>query len=108
MRYGTWSMFSAWPFGWRLRAHDVPVALSPEGVTNLPVGAAARPMPMPLSVQAWRWEDLTQIENRRGWIWFNGHRFTPATGHVSAKFLRELAATPPSERDQRIQQHMTR
>lgn len=102
VRYGTWSVFSAWPTAWRLRVSDVPVALSVDGIANLPVGAAARPSPMPLTRLAWRWSEVREIAEKGNWLLINGQRFAPVTGHVSVATLRALAAAAPTDRARRL------
>ncbi len=106
-RLSTWSVFSFLPTGWRLRSDDVPLSLSTEGITNLPVAALARPSPLPDQLEAWRWEDIRKVESRSGHLWINGRRFAPDTGHVSAAVLRQLAAAAPTARSDRIQVLMT-
>ena len=100
----TWSTFGPLPNGWRLRTDDLPLALSAEGLTNLPVGSLARPSPLPRTLEAWRWEEITAVQERRGQIWINGRPFAPATGHLSAAAITALAAAAPDQRATQIDQ----
>ena len=72
-------------------AEDLPLAFSPTGVVNWPAGAVARPVATPDELQAWRWGEIRQIEEKDGWLAINGRRFCPATGHVTAAELLALA-----------------
>lgn len=90
------------PWGWRVTVPDVPLALSDEGVTNVPIGAAGRPAVQPEVRQAWRWRDITAVGVADGWIHVNGRRFCPDTGHVPAPELWALANAPAAERARRI------
>jgi hypothetical protein len=94
----------AWsPTGWRMTVADVPLAMSPLGVCNRPVGSAGRPTDAPLRAQAWRWEEIREAGVAQGWVYVNGARFCPDTGHVSAPALLGLARLPAATREKRIQ-----
>ena len=101
-RFATWSLFGPSPLGWRLRTDDVPVSLSAEGISNLPVGSLARPSPLPTHPIAWRWDEIKTAELRGSTLWINGHPFAPATGHVSAPEILRLVAADPPAREARI------
>ncbi len=90
------------PLSWRIPAADVPFACSPLGLWNRPVGAAGRPAEFPPERQLWRWEEIRQVGVARGWIFINGVRFCPDTGHLAAPELLALAALPPPARETRL------
>ncbi len=90
------------PASVRLVAQDVPLALSPAGVTNRRVGAAGRPAERCDLEWAWRWEEVREVGVARGWIFINGARFCPNTGHVRADELLVLAQLPPATREARL------
>ena len=96
------------PLGWRMTAADVPVALSPAGVSNEPAGAAGRPVETPPRVLAWRWEDVRETAVAQGSIFVNGERFCADTGHVSAPQLLALARLAPAARDKKIRALISR
>ena len=101
-RFATWSAFGPSPLAWRLRTDDIPVSLSTEGISNLPVGSLARPAALPTYPAAWRWGDIKTAEVRRAMLWINGQRFAPATGHITAAEILRLAAADPTAREARI------
>ena len=107
-RFATWSVFGPSPLAWRLRTDDVPVSLSNEGICNLPVGALARPSPLPTYPSAWRWDEIKTAERRGSTIWINGQRFAPATGHVTAAEITRLATADAATREARIRFLMRR
>lgn len=102
LHYRRWLPPSFSPFGWRIITSDIPLSLSPEGVTNLMSGSAGRPAERPVSVRAWRWEELDQVGVAKGWLYLNGQRFCPDTGHLRAPDLLALARLPPDHRAARI------
>lgn len=87
-----WHVYSPWPGGWRTRADDLPFSFAPSGLCNWPAGSAARPAATPETVQAWRWEEITEVQERAGRLLINGQDFCPATPHLSADGVRALAA----------------
>lgn len=90
----------AWlPFGARIVAAEVPLTFSPLGVCNQPAGSAGRPAETPLRRQAWRWGDVREVGVAGGWIFVNGERFCPDTGHVSAPQLLAIARLPAAQRE---------
>lgn len=97
------SLPGVWPGAWRLTLEDVPVSLSPAGICNRPAGAAGRPAEHPVVAQAWRWEDVREVGVADGWIFVNGGRFFPDTGHLPAGELLALARLAPAARGARIQ-----
>lgn len=117
---GTWSfaalhgwarasaVFARWqvppwsPWGWRLIVADPPLALSPRGIVARPVGAAGRPQRVRRAA-AIAWEQVRDVRGDGRWLWINGARFAPDSGHVTARELREIAASPPPARAAAIQ-----
>lgn len=100
--YGRLSLPGFSPGSWRLTFGDPPLALSPAGVCNLPVGSMGRPPEAPVQVQAWRWEEVREIGVAKGWIYVNGRKFCADTGHVTAPELLALAKLEQSARERRI------
>lgn len=96
------------PHTWRMTTTDVPLALSPEGLCNRPVGSAGRPAEAPAVAQAWRWSEVREVGVARGWIYVNGLRFCPDTRHVSAPELLALTGLTPPVRAVRIDALMRR
>jgi hypothetical protein len=96
------------PWGWRVVVPDVPLALSEEGIANVPAGAAGRPATQPETRQAWRWADITAVGVAGEWIHVNGRRFCPDTGHVTAPELWALVGAPTVERARRIDSLLAR
>ncbi|MFT3868915.1 MAG: hypothetical protein QM715_10705 [Nibricoccus sp.] len=88
--HGTVAVTSVSPLGWHVRTEDPPVAFSPEGLSNVPVGSAGRPAPMPVHAKAWRWEEIRQLSAKRGRIFINGEYFCAVTPFTTAKRLRDL------------------
>lgn len=101
--YSRLSLPGGWSGGWRIEMEDAPVALSPVGICNRPAGGAGRPADRPVVAQAWRWEEVRQVGVADGWIFVNGARLFPDTGHVPAGELLTLAQLPPDARAKRIQ-----
>ncbi|WP_414663492.1 hypothetical protein [Horticoccus sp. 23ND18S-11] len=99
---GKISLPGFWPGSWRVQLDDVPVAISPVGVSNRPAGSIGRPDERPARIVAWRWAEIREVGVARGWIFINGARFCPDTGHVTAPELIALARLAPAERDPRI------
>lgn len=90
------------PAGWRVPTADVPLSLSPVGVSSRPAGVVGRPAePLPLA-QAYRWEDIREVGVAAGWVYVNGKRFYPDTGHLTAPQLLALAQLAPAAREARI------
>lgn len=87
------------PTGWRVGAPDVPLSFSPAGVCNVPVGSAGRPAEAPAGMEAWRWDEIRHIGVSGKWIYINGRRFCPDTGHAPAARLLQLAELRPEERE---------
>jgi hypothetical protein len=102
IHYTRWRVPGFSPLCWRLVASDVPLSLSPEGVTNLPAGSAGRPAERPVAAVALRWDDVKKVGLAKGWIFINDRRFCPDTGHVSAGELLSLARLAPEVRATRI------
>ncbi len=100
--HGKISLPGFWPGSWRMQLDDVPLAISPVGVSNRPVGSIGRPDELPARIVAWRWAEVRDVGVARGWIFINGVRFCPDTGHVTAPELIALARLAPAERDRRI------
>lgn len=100
--YSRLSLPGVWPGSWRVTTADVPLALSPIGLSNVPAGAAGRPAEEPDVVRAWRWEEVREVGLADGWIFINGARFCLDTGHVSAPQVLELARLPVAERARKI------
>ena len=92
-----------WPAHWRIAGADVPLSLSPVGVCNQPVGSAGRPAEVMAEVVAWRWSEIREVGVAQGWIYINGARFCPDTGHLSAPALLALAQAPADQRERRVQ-----
>ena len=85
------------PWAWRFWADDPPIALSPEGICNQPVGTAGRPAEPAVFTAVWRWEEIETVNERDGWILVNGRPFCPATAAHPAAELERLAAALRSE-----------
>lgn len=90
------------PLAWRVTASDVPLSMSPAGVCNQPAGAASRPVENPPRTQSWRWEDVREVAVAAGWIFVNGERFCPDTGHVTAPQLLALTRLAPAAREKKL------
>lgn len=87
---GTVAVTSLSPLGWHVRTEDPPISFSPEGLSNVPVGSAVRPAPMPVSAKVWRWEEIRQLSGKRGRIFINREYFCPVTPYTTAAGLRDL------------------
>jgi hypothetical protein len=90
------------PGAWRIQVADVPFAVSPDGLWNRPAGAAGRPAEYPVERRLWAWAEIRQVGVARGWIFINGARFCPDTGHLAAPQILALAALPPAAREARL------
>ncbi|MSU50108.1 MAG: hypothetical protein EXS37_13660 [Opitutus sp.] len=97
-----------WPGGWQMTSTDVPVSLSPVGVCNRPAGAAGRPGETPPMASVWRWEEVREAGVAGGWVFVNGARFYPDTGHLTAPDLLALARLAPAAREERIRALLVR
>lgn len=106
--YARVSLPGLWPGRWRMTADDVPVSLSPAGICNRPVGAAGRPGEGPAKAHVWRWEEIREVGVADGWLYVNGARFSPNTGHVVAPELLVLARLAPPVREARIRSLVNR
>src|SRR5438105_14212169 len=49
------------PGRWRMITEDVPLSLSPIGISNRPAGVAGRPADSPRAAAAWRWEEVREV-----------------------------------------------
>ncbi|GAB5561929.1 MAG: hypothetical protein SynsKO_35760 [Synoicihabitans sp.] len=94
-----WGCYRPGPFSWRLRADDVPFAISGTGITNLPAASSARPTSSPEVPQALPWEAISKVEQKGRKIWVNGHPFMPATGHISVAEINQIARAAPADRE---------
>lgn len=103
----SWFFIPPLPGAWALTAEDLPASLAPEGITNWPSVSASRPPPLPEQVVSFQWERIDRVEERLGWIFINGQRFTPSTPGITAAALgalaRELAPLPTAARTARLQ-----
>lgn len=90
VKFGPVTLAPVWPVSWKAEAEDPTVAFSPEGLSNVAVGSAGRPSPMPERAVAWRWEEIRGLAEKRGEIHINGAYFCRATPLVSGKVLRAL------------------
>jgi hypothetical protein len=102
VRFSRLSLPGLAPGSWRLPVAEVPVSLSPVGITNQPAGAAGRPGEPPVVAQAWRWEEIREVGLAGGWVFVNGVRFAPDTGHLTPRELLALAGTTGEERERRL------
>ncbi len=91
-----------------MTAADVPLALSPIGVCNLPTGTDGRPGEVPSTLRAWRWDEVREVGVAAGWIFVNGTRFCPVSGHVTPRELLALAKLAAPAREARIRGLMAR
>ena len=87
---------------------DIPISLSPVGLSNRPVGTAGRPGEAPAAVRAWRWEEVQKAGVADGWVFVNDKPFCPDTGHLSAREILALARMVPAAREARIRAHLER
>jgi hypothetical protein len=84
----------------------VPFSISPAGISNRPVGVAGRPADPPRIAQAFRWEEIRDAGVAKGWIYVNGVKFFPATGHLNAPALLALAGMDAERREKNIRGRM--
>jgi hypothetical protein len=103
VRYSRLSLPGILPTSWRMNVADVPLVLSPVGVCNFPVGAAGRPADRPVTVRAWRWEEIRYVGVARGMIFVNGEAFCADTGHLKGAELLALARLEPGVRRTKIE-----
>jgi hypothetical protein len=98
------------PWAWRFWADDPPLAFSPEGICNQPLGVAARPAEPPVFTAVWRWEEIEKVVERDGWVRINGRPFCPAVPAFPAAELERLAAalrgTEPATRAARLRREL--
>lgn len=78
------------PSAWHVRTEDPPIAFSPEGLTNIPVGSAGRPVPSMLQGQVWRWEEVRELAEKSGRIFINGQEFCLVTPFTTLAGMRSL------------------
>lgn len=100
--YQRLSVPGPWPGSWRVTATDVPLSVAPVGLCNRPAGTAGRPAEGPKKVVAWRWAEVREVGVAKGWIFINGGRFCPDTGHVTAREILTLAQLPAAAREARL------
>ena len=100
--YSRLSLPGVLPGSWRVAMADVPLSVSPAGLSNVPIGSTGRPAETPFRAQACRWEDVREIGVAHGWIFVNGVKFCVDTGHVSAAELLALARLEPGSREKRL------
>jgi hypothetical protein len=93
---------SWWPGGWRTTVADVPLSMSPAGISNRPVAGTGRPADAPARATAWAWTDIRETDTAGGWILVNGVRFCRTTGHLTAGNILGLARLPEAARAARI------
>ncbi len=86
----TWHLPVPLPGAWNFTVDDLPLSLSPEGLTNWPAGSASRPVPTPLTPIRLAWEEISEVRRQRGWILVNGRRFCPVTSALDADGLQAL------------------
>lgn len=79
------------PWQARFWADDPTVAFSPEGILNLPAASAGRPADAPSTVSVFRWEDIAEVAEYRGWLHVNGKPFAAVTAALPARRLLALA-----------------
>lgn len=99
---------STWPGQWWVTADDLPLAVSPFGLCNRSVGAVGRPSERGWVAQGWRWEEVREVGRAGGWIFINGVRFCPDSGHVTAPQILAWAQLTPEAREARIRLQMSR
>ena len=102
VRYHRLSVPGVWPGSWRVAVPDVPLALSPAGLCNDPVGAAGRPGEPPAQRRAWRWEEVREVGVAKGMLYVNGAVFCADTGHLAPRELLQIAQLPAARREARL------
>jgi hypothetical protein len=85
-----------------MKTEDIPFSLSPEGITNIPVGSSARPASMPLNQNTWAWDTIKTVTRRGHGIWINDTFFAFATGHISIAEIKALATLSRDDRVSKI------
>lgn len=90
VHHGPVALTSVFPASWHVRTEDPPLAFSPEGLTNVPVGSAGRPAPAPSQGQVWRWEEVRELAEKHGRIFINGQEFCPVTAFTTLAEMRRL------------------
>ena len=95
------------PWSGRATVADVPLSVSSTGICNQPVGSAGRPVESPALSRAWLWADVREVGVAKGWLFVNGERFCPDSGHLPAPVLLALAQSPAARRRERIDAHIT-
>jgi hypothetical protein len=90
VHHGPVALTSLSPTSWHVRTEDPPIAFSPEGLTNIPVGSAGRPTPAPSQGQVWRWEEIRELAQKHGRIFINGQEFCPVTPFTTLAEMRAL------------------
>ena len=108
LRYGRISCPGVSPLHWRMALTDVPFSISPLGIVNTPSGSAGRPAETPSRVLAFAWAEMHDVGVAQGWIYLNGARFCPDSGHFAAPQLLELARLPAEAREKKIRATMNR
>ena len=101
--YSRWMVPGALPTTWRIATSDIPFSVSPAGIGNRPAGCAGRPAETVATATAWRWEDIREVGVAKGWVFVNGVRFYPDTGHLPPRELLALAQLDPRARARRIE-----
>jgi len=84
------ALTSILPLAWHVRTEDPPIAFSPEGLTNVPVGSAGRPAPAALQGLAWSWDEVRELAQKKGRIFINGQEFCPVTPFTTLASMRAL------------------
>jgi len=108
LRFARFIWLGVSPARWRAAAPDIPFSFSPLGISNRPAGTAGRPANPPREAAAWRWDEIREVGVAAGWVYVNGQRFFPDTGHLSGVQLLELARAQPAAREEMIRQHLQR
>lgn len=101
VRHDAIALTSISPLTWYVRTEDPPIAFSPEGLSNMPIGSAGRPAPAPLRGQVWSWEEIRELAQKHGRIYINGQAFCPVTPFTTLASMRALidgckTRTPPA------------
>lgn len=78
------------PAGWTVELADPPFSFSPEGISNVPVGSAGRPAPLPDEAVVWRWEEIRGLAEKDGELYVNGKHFCAVTPLTSLPAMRAL------------------
>ena len=86
-----WHFAPPLPWAYTLPLDDLPASFAPEGLTNWPSVATARPAWLPDGAATAKWESLGAVGLNGPWLTLNGRRFAPATATLNAAELKELA-----------------